>query len=110
MDSKIKPELNPILLDLRCSFEVIYGNRLKHLLLYGSHARGDAEEYSDIDILVVLEGSVNPGDEISRTGEVVTNLSLRYNTVISCGFMDQERFKTRNGPYLRNMRREGIFI
>jgi predicted nucleotidyltransferase len=110
MDNKIKPELNSILSELRCSCEFIYGTRLKQLLLYGSHARGDAEEYSDIDILVILEGNVNPGDEISRTGDVVAELSLRYNTVISCGFMDEEGFKIRNGPYLRNIRKEGVFI
>lgn len=110
MDNKIKPELNSILSELRCSFEFIYGTRLKQLLLYGSHARGDAEEYSDIDILVILEGNVNPGDEISRTGDAVAELSLRYNTVISCGFMGEEDFKIRNGPYLRNIRKEGVFI
>lgn len=49
-------------------------------MLFGSYARGDAEPGSDIDVLVVLHGDVNPGEEIARTGEMVADISLRYDT------------------------------
>ena len=32
-----------------------YGGRLRELVLYGSRARGDAHEESDIDVLVVID-------------------------------------------------------
>ena len=33
----------------------IYGNHLKTVILYGSYARGDYTEDSDIDIMVLLD-------------------------------------------------------
>ncbi len=99
-----------ILAELRRSFEDIYGERLRRLVLFGSQARGDAEPGSDIDVLVVLRGPVDPGQEIRRTGEITADLSLRFGEVISCVFMDEDRFVHRNGPFLRNIRKEGVAV
>ena len=89
---------------------MLYGSRLSRLILYGSQVRGDADRYSDIDVLVVLKGSVKPGDEIARTGGVVADLSLQIDKVITCVFMDEERYLHRAGPLLRNIRREGVTV
>ncbi len=101
-------KLKTILTELRSRLEALYGDRLARLILYGSRARGEAEDGSDIDVLVVLNGPVDPGEEIARTGEIAADLSLRHNEVISCAFMDEQRFTQRNGPFLRNVRREGV--
>ena len=52
----------------------LYGKRLKHIILYGSYARGSATEDSDIDLLVVLEGKVKLGEEIDRMIEIITEI------------------------------------
>jgi predicted nucleotidyltransferase len=103
-------QIIPILAELRRRLEALYGPRLVKMILYGSQARGDAAPGSDIDILVVLRGLVRPDKEITRTGETVADLSLRFNKVISCAFMDEVRFTERNGPFLRNVRREGVAV
>ena len=95
---------------LKNSLESLYGSRLSRLILYGSQVRGDADRYSDIDVLVVLKGPVKPGDEIARTGGIVADLSLQIDKVITCIFMDEERYLHRAGPLLRNIRREGVAI
>ena len=102
------PEVRKIIAAFRERLEVMYGARLVHLVLFGSHARGDADPGSDIDVLIVLYGEVNPGEEIKRTGGIVSELSLENDVVISCIFMDEDRYLHRNGPLLRNVRREGI--
>jgi predicted nucleotidyltransferase len=102
--------LHAILTELRGRLEVLYGARLVRLVLYGSQARDDATPDSDIDILVVLQGPVQPGEEIIRGGGIVADLSLRYGVVIACVFMDQEQFMHGQGPLLRNVRREGIAV
>ena len=101
-------KIQDITRELRLLFQELYSDRLIDMVLYGSHARGDAEEGSDIDVLVVLKGDVYPMEEIARTGGIVSSLSLKYNEVISCVFMEEKRYLHRNGPLLRNVRKEGI--
>jgi uncharacterized protein len=102
--------LSTILNELRQALESIYRERLKQVILYGSQARGDAQLGSDIDVLIVLNGEVSPGEEIRRTGGVVSQLSLKYDVVISCLFMPTERYSHEQSPLLRNVRREGVAV
>lgn len=102
--------LSTILNDLRQALEGIYGERLEQAILYGSQARGDAQLGSDIDVLIVLNGKLSPGEEIHRTGGVVSQLSLKYDVIISCPFMPTERYSHEQSPLLRNVRREGVAV
>jgi predicted nucleotidyltransferase len=102
--------LSTILNELRQALASIYCERLKQVILYGSQARGDAQLGSDIDVLIVLNGEVSPGEEIHRTGGVVSQLSLKYDVVISCLFMPTERYAHEQSPLLRNVRREGVAV
>ncbi|MBR8836572.1 MAG: nucleotidyltransferase domain-containing protein [Stigonema ocellatum SAG 48.90 = DSM 106950] len=103
-------KLQVILSQLRSRYEEIYGDRLVKMILFGSQARGDAKPDSDIDVLVVLKGEVNPGLEIEKTGNIVAALSQEFNEVISCLYMDEYRFTHRHGPLLRNIRKEGLVV
>jgi len=109
-DRVMNKKLKAILTELRHRFEVLYGPRLTGIVLYGSHARGDAEPDSDIDVLVILEGSVVPTTEIHRTSEIVAGLSLKHDVVISCVFVERERALNEQSPLLLNVRREGIAV
>lgn len=96
--------------ELRQRLETVYGARLRSVILYGSHARGDADPYSDIDVLVVLKSPVRPGAEIARVGPMIADLSLSTDSVITPLFMDEEHYLSRAGPLLRNIRREGMIL
>lgn len=101
-------EIKTILAELRRGLEAMYQERLVCILLFGSQARNEAESGSDLDVLIVLSGAVNPGEEVGRVSPLAAELSLRHNVVLSCIFMDEARFAHRQGPLLRNIRREGI--
>jgi uncharacterized protein len=101
-------QLAGTLKDLRHGFEALYGDRLVQMMLFGSQARGDAEPESDIDVLVVLQGPVDPGEEIARTGELTAALSLEHDVVLSRVFISAEQFFGGQSPLLVNVRREGI--
>ncbi|MFH7243219.1 MAG: nucleotidyltransferase domain-containing protein [Spirulina sp.] len=99
-----------ILAQLKQALSDIYRDRLVHLTLFGSQSRGNATPESDIDVLVVLKSPINPGEEIQRTGNVVADLSLHHDVVITCLFMDDIQYQTRNTALLRNIRKEGILL
>lgn len=101
-------ELKSILTELKQRLSDLYGERLAQLVLYGSQARGDAEDGSDIDVLVVLRGEVNTSRELDTVGDVVYDLSYRHNTVVSCAFVTEERYARDEGPLIRNVHREGV--
>jgi predicted nucleotidyltransferase len=103
-------KLNHILAELRSQLEELYGARLIHLVLYGSQARGDAMSGSDVDVLVVLAGPVDPATEIERVTPITAVLSLEYDIVISCVYISEERYIQENRPLLLNVRREGIAV
>jgi predicted nucleotidyltransferase len=102
------PKLRTLLPELRRRFDELYGDRLVKLVLFGSQARGEAEPWSDVDVLVVLKGPVQSGEEIRRTSVLVAELSLRNSVVISRVFVDEDTFSTRENPLLENVRAEGI--
>jgi uncharacterized protein len=90
--------------------ESLYGERSVQMLRFGSQARGDAEPESDIDVLVVLQGPVDPGEEIAHTGEVTAHLYLKHDVVITLVFISAEQFSEEQSPLLLNVRREGIYV
>ena len=102
--------LQSLLAELRRRFEALYGPRLVRLMLFGSQARGDADPGSDIDVLVVLERPVRPGEEIARTGEITAEISLENNIVISCTFISADRFEHEESPLMINVRKEGVAV
>ena len=97
-----------ILKELREHLVEHYGDRLSKVVLFGSQARGDASPGSDIDVLVVLKGEVQPSEELERTGDLVAALSLKYDVLLSTIFRPEEAFQHSETPLLINVRREGV--
>jgi predicted nucleotidyltransferase len=106
----VSDRLKRILSELRSRLSELYGDRLERLVLYGSHARGDARVESDIDVLVVLKGTVRRWEESRRTSEIRADISLRNNTVISCMYVSANDYQKDDEPLLTNVRREGIAV
>jgi len=102
--------INPILSELKQELQKMYGERLAYITLYGSQARNEATPDSDIDILVALHGNIEPCAEISNTGEIVSKISLHYDTVLSCLFISEKEYLNHISPLLLNIRREGVTL
>ena len=65
------------------------GRALRKIVLFGSWARGDATDESDVDLLIVLEGN-GVLREAVRT--LRTDLIIETEVVISTVFMSPEHF------------------
>lgn len=101
-------KIKELLEEFKKEIEKLYGDRLKQIILYGSHARGDFTEESDIDLLIVLKGKVVPGKEIDRMIDIITEINLKYGVLTSVYPISEEDYKKVNSPLLINVRREGI--
>jgi predicted nucleotidyltransferase len=55
MDRAIPQELREVLARFRAALTKLYGEGVLELTLFGSRARGDEHEFSDVDVLVVIE-------------------------------------------------------
>jgi len=99
-----------LLEEFKRRLETLYGNRLVQVILYGSYARGDFTDESDVDLLVILRGEVLPGKEIDRMIDIITDINLKYGMLLSVYPISEDDFKRVNSPLLINIRREGIKI
>lgn len=70
-----------------------YGDRLAKIVLFGSYARGDFDEESDVDFAIVITSdNVHPRIERRAYRLALTDLSLRYNKAISTLPVSAEAF------------------
>lgn len=86
----------------------IYGEQLSGVYLYGSYARGDFREDSDVDLLIALKGDVNPTQEVNRLSRVLSDICLDNNLLISTYPVPERWLTERQGPLFVNVRREGV--
>lgn len=97
-----------LLAELKKGLAELYGQRLKAVYVFGSYARGDYDESSDLDVMIVLTDYQNYGAEIDQSGELVSQLSLEYGISISRVIMKEVQWQQSDTPLLRNIRAEGV--
>jgi predicted nucleotidyltransferase len=83
---------------------------VKKLILFGSRTRGEAEEYSDIDILVLTENPRNFADR-DKLSDASAEINVDFGVTISCLYYNEMEWETGDtiNPLLRdNINREGV--
>jgi predicted nucleotidyltransferase len=105
---KLPPNVRDVLIELKKGLKELYGDRFRELLLYGSYARGTAWEGSDVDLLLLLEGPVDPVREIVRAQDIKAPLSLEAELILSLMPVDIKDFERSETMFLRNVRKDAI--
>ena len=100
----------PILEEFRLELKRLYKEKFKRLILFGSHARGEATDNSDIDVMAVIEGIENPVKELGKLSDLISRVSLKYDTLISLYPISTDDYERRNSPLLLNVKKEGISV
>ena len=89
----------------------LYKERLNKVILFGSYARGEQTEESDVDYLVVLnDEEIKSLAEIRFISPVTNSLGLKYGLWISAvptTLVKLNRFKS---PLNENVKQEGIIL
>ena len=93
----------------------VYGCHLKNVILYGSYARGDQNEESDIDIMILTDLT---NEEIIEYRELVSNIAFdiefdtNFEVMISPLVKNIEKFEywLKALPFYMNVQREGVVL
>ena len=108
-----KTVLNEITTKVVQAARASLGKKLDKVILYGSYARGDLDNESDIDIMVLAD---IPHDEINsewkRIWELTGDLDLEYNVLVSLLVTDCNTFyKFINDlPFYSNVMKDGVLL
>ena len=88
-----------------------FDKRISDAILYGSYARGDYHEDSDIDILLTVDTDAAelPGYR-KAVAQICSDLSLKHDVMISATVKPLAEFYRHADvlPYYRNVLKEGI--
>lgn len=91
----------------------IYGSHLKQIILYGSYARGDYREDSDIDIMVLVD---LPEEETDCYSDELSEVGFEYNVSYGIWIMpvvknnDHFQYWCEAYPFYNNVMKEGISL
>lgn len=86
----------------------LYGSRLKGVYLFGSHARGEQDPESDLDVLVVLDEVTHYFEEVERTSHLGAALSIKYGVSISKVFVSEHEWRASASPFLKTVQEEAL--
>jgi predicted nucleotidyltransferase len=106
--NKGQSKVREVVREYRKGLEELFEEQLVNVILYGSVARGEEQEESDVDILCVLRGPFDYAEAIRKSSDLTAKLSLANDVVLSRIFVSEEDLQTRNLPFFVNVRREGI--
>lgn len=84
---------------------------LVKMILYGSCARGDFKEHSDIDIALLTKGSrTDTWKYNDKIDEVATELALKYFAIVNFVLLPYNEFEEKKSwyGYFKNIDKEGI--
>ena len=85
-------------------------SKVDSIILYGSQARGDSVDGSDIDILVIID---EPNESISGLSKAIwdytNDISLEQDEVVSLILKSRKDYnRMRNTLFYQNVARDGI--
>ena len=91
----------------------LIGDRLKKVILYGSYARGDYKNNSDIDIMILTDFNDEELQEYRiKIRDLACDLELEDNIISSPIVRNIEKYNNRINviPFYMNVQKEGVIL
>ena len=106
-------EVRTIIAQLRESLESIFPQERFAVILFGSYARNDADDGSDIDVMFLVDSSRQMIQEKHwQIGEVAAEVLMDFGIVVS-PIVENRAYYYANAdllPFFKNVQREGVRI
>ena len=103
--------ISNIIQDFAKSVRKMLGNSLDSVIVYGSYARGDYSELSDVDVMLLVSLREEDIKKISdQISDLAFDFMMKYGVDISPVITNIDHFNywVDNLPYYRNIRDEGV--
>jgi len=104
---RASPAHDPILKRFRTALEALYGDRIERVVLFGSRARGDAQQDSDYDVAVFLRSLADRWQEVDRIVPLVTDILYEDGAFIHAMPHRAGSYENRTS-LMQEIRRDGI--
>ena len=87
------------------------GELLDQVILYGSVARGTNTEESDVDIALIIYGTIDD-DLDDKLLDFIVDMNLKHNRVFSVIDINYENFRKLGNalPFYDNIRKDGVTL
>ncbi len=91
----------------------IYGAHVKQIILYGSYARGNYQNDSDIDIMILVD---LPEEQLENNSDALSELGFEYNVAYGIWMIpvvkniDHFRYWSEASPFYANVSKEGVLL
>ena len=105
--------ISNILLGFTRQINALLGNKLSKVIVYGSYARGDYHENSDVDVMILVKLSETEIRKIaSNIYDMAYDIELEKGVHISVVIKNEEQFEywVDTLPFYRNVSEEGVEI
>ena len=106
-------QLDRIAKEMVDCYKVVYGDDVVEIMLYGSYARGNFVEDSDIDIALLTKSDrleAKKYDE--QLARIATELAMKYFAIVNIVCLPYEEFLEKKTwyPYFMNIATEGEIL
>lgn len=91
----------------------LLGDKLSKIIIYGSYARGDYHQYSDVDVMILVKMSEEEIKQIENTiYDMVFDIQMETGVDISPIIKNEDQYEYWVDvlPFYRNVRDEGVVV
>ena len=105
--------IRPVLMEFVEQLKPIYGTSLKSVILFGSYARGEEHEGSDVDVLLLVD---LPREEMDKKDEALCELTFEYQVekdvdIAPVTLTVSDFLRWRNiHEFLQNVQKDGVTL
>lgn len=96
--------------EIKARLTAAFLDRLQGVLLFGSEARSEAREDSDLDLMVLLKGPVRLGRDLETIVQALYPLQLELEAPIHAIPVAGDSFAAGDFSLYRNAKQEGVYL
>jgi len=106
----MKKKIERILKEIKRYLKERYGEKIRKVILYGSYARGEATEDSDVDVMVVISDDLNTRDVERYIDPFVADILLEKKELVSVIVVKESVYENEESDIIMNVHREGVVV